>query len=81
MEWKLYMVRCRNGSLYIGIAKDVLKRVATHNLGKGSKSIRAHGLPVELVYQEVVGSYSEALKREHQLKQCSKQEKEKWVGL
>jgi putative endonuclease len=78
--WFLYLVRARNGSLYTGIAKDVEKRIATHNAGKGSKSLRALGLPVVKVYQESVGSYGDALRREAAIKKGSREEKEALVA-
>jgi putative endonuclease len=73
------MLRCKNNALYTGIAKDVLKRLAIHQSGKGSKSLHAMGLPVTLVYTEIVGDYSSALKREHAVKKLSRIEKEKLV--
>lgn len=79
-EYHLYILRAQGGALYTGIAKDVQKRLAQHQAGKGSKSLRALGLPVELVYQEAVGDYSAALKREHQVKKLSRSEKEKLVA-
>ncbi len=36
-EWKVYLVECSDGTYYCGIAKDVAKRVHTHNQGKGAK--------------------------------------------
>jgi len=49
--WKLYILRCRDGSLYTGITTDLEKRVATHNSGKGAKYTRGR-CPLELVYSE-----------------------------
>lgn len=74
--WSVYLARAGNGALYTGIAKDVAKRIATHNQGKGSKSLRALGLPVKVTYQEKVGGYGAALKREHQIKKLTKMAKE-----
>lgn len=71
----VYMVRCADGSLYTGIALDVEKRVARHNLGKGSKYCRAR-LPVQLVYTEEVETFSLALKREYAIKQLTRAQKE-----
>lgn len=74
--WNVYMARAGNGALYTGIAKDVAKRIAVHNQGKGSKSLRALGLPVKVVYQEIVGAFGAALKREHAIKKLTKKAKE-----
>ena len=42
MSYYLYMLRCENGSIYTGIAKDYLKRYEEHLSGKGAKYTRAH---------------------------------------
>ena len=72
--WYLYMVECRDGTLYTGITDDVARRIAMHNSGKGAKSTRGRG-PVVLRYQEICGTFSEALRREIQIKKLSRQEK------
>ena len=76
-NWFVYMVRCNDESLYTGIAIDVERRIDEHNgTGKtGSKYTRARR-PVKLVYQEQHVSRSEALKREMQIKDLLKQDKE-----
>jgi len=74
-EWSLYILRCRNGELYTGIAVDVAKRFEAHCAGKGAKYTRGRG-PLTLVYQEVCGTHSEALKREYWIKMLTRQEKE-----
>lgn len=61
--WKLYILRCGDGSLYTGITTDVESRFAQHNAGKGAKYTRGRG-PLELVYSEECGTHSDALKRE-----------------
>lgn len=77
--WYLYIIRCASGALYTGITIDVEGRIAKHNAGVGAKSVFALGLPVELVYQKEIGSYSEALKEENRIKNLSKEEKEKLI--
>ena len=77
--WYLYIIRCKNGSLYTGITVDIDARIKKHNLGKGAKSVKMMGLPVSLVYTEVVGTHSEALKRECQIKKFSKNDKEELI--
>jgi putative endonuclease len=72
--WKLYILRCRDGSLYTGITTDVEKRFAAHNAGKGAKYTRGRG-PLELVYREECGDHSAALKRELEVKAMSREEK------
>ena len=76
--WKLYILRCGDGSLYTGITTDVAKRLEVHRSGKGAKETRSRG-PLELVYEEECGDHSAALKREHEIKSMSRQEKEKML--
>ena len=47
-SWKVYILRCGDGSLYTGIAVDVEHRLAVHRSGKGAKYTRGRG-PLELV--------------------------------
>ena len=70
----VYMVKCRDGTLYTGTAADVEKRIAVHNSGKGAKYTRSR-LPVTLVYQETVADKSAALKREIAIKRLPRIEK------
>ena len=73
-EWIVYMVRCADGSLYTGIAKDVARRFKQHNAGAASRYTRSR-LPVELVYQEAQQNQSSALKREAAIKAMDRREK------
>jgi len=76
--WYLYMVRCNKGQLYTGISTDVARRFAAHASGKGAKFLRGKG-PLTLLFQKQVGSHSEALKLELQVKKMSKLAKERWI--
>lgn len=76
--WKLYMLRCGDGSLYTGITTDVEKRLEAHRSGKGAKYTRGRG-PLELVYREECGDHSAALKRELQIKGLTRDEKMKLI--
>ena len=78
--WLLYILRCGDGSLYTGIAVDVQARLAVHRSGKGAKYTRGRG-PLELVYTEVCGSHSDALKRELAVKALPIEEKRKLCKL
>lgn len=77
-SWKLYILRCRDGTLYTGITTDVEKRFAAHNAGKGAKYTRGRG-PLELVYREDCGNRSAALKRELEIKALTREEKMKLI--
>lgn len=69
--WHVYMVLCRDGSLYTGIAKDLEKRIKEHNSERtGAKYTRSRR-PVKLVYQEKVSSRSDASKREYAIKKMT----------
>ena len=76
--WKLYILRCGDGSLYTGITTDVPKRLEAHRSGKGAKYTRGRG-PLELVYREECGDHSSALKRELEIKALTREEKEKLI--
>ncbi len=65
--WFVYLVRCRDRSLYCGIAKDVARRIAQHDAGKGARYTRGRG-PVRLVWMERHVSQSAALVREAAVK-------------
>ena len=74
-NYSVYMVCCADNSLYTGIAVDVEKRIEVHNSGKGAKYTRSR-LPVSLVYKEEGFTKSEALKRELEIKDLTRKEKE-----
>lgn len=75
MSWYVYMVRCRDNSLYTGYTNDPQRRLAVHNTGKGAKYTRSR-LPVTLVYQELCSDKQAAQRREYALKQLTKAQKE-----
>lgn len=70
----VYILKCRDNTLYTGYTVDLNRRIETHNKGLGAKYTRGR-LPVEIVYQEVFESKSEAIKREIDLKKLSRIEK------
>ena len=79
-RWYLYLVRCRDGSLYTGITTDVARRVAEHqgNGDAGAKYLRGRG-PLALVFQRKLGSRSLALGVESKVKKLSKARKEELI--
>ena len=72
--WYLYILRCKDGSLYTGITTDVEKRLEAHRSGKGAKYTRGRG-PLELVYREQCGDHSDALRRELEINALTRDEK------
>ncbi len=79
MSWYVYMVRCRDNSLYTGSTDDPERRLAVHNAGKGAKYTRSR-LPVTLVYREACADKGAALRREYALKQLTKAQKEALIA-
>jgi putative endonuclease len=74
--WYLYMIQCGNGHLYTGITKDIGRRFNEHQAGgaKSAKYLKGKG-PLTLVYRECVGSHSQALKLEINIKKLSRPQK------
>jgi putative endonuclease len=75
----VYIVRCADGTLYTGYARDPKEREKVHNSGKGAKYTSSRR-PVSLVYTEPFATVGEALSREHQVKRLSRREKERLLG-
>ena len=73
------MVRCADGTLYTGYARDPHEREKVHNTGRGAH-YTACRRPVRLVYFEACGSRGHALRREHQLKRLRRLAKEALIG-
>ena len=74
MAWYVYMLQCRDDSLYTGCTDNVERRLAVHRSGKGAKYTRSR-LPVTLVYQEEVADRPAALRREAAIKRLRRAEK------
>ena len=77
-KWYLYILRCKDNTLYTGITTDVSRRLEAHRSGKGAKYTRGRA-PLELVYQECCGNHSDALKRELEIKSLSRAQKDKMI--
>ena len=71
----VYILRCADGTLYTGYARDPTQREQVHNNGRGAKYTVGRR-PVRLVYSEACRSVRQALKREHQLKRWTRTRKE-----
>ena len=72
-DWSIYIVRCRDGSLYTGIALDVRRRLAQHEAGnrRGAKYLRGRG-PLRLALARRVGPRSLALAVEARIKRLTR---------
>ncbi len=69
--WFVYILRCKDKSLYTGITTDLKNRVLKHNQGKGAKYTRSRR-PVKLVWSEKTKSESSARKKEAQIKNLTR---------
>ncbi len=78
--WFVYVVRCRDGTLYTGISRDVDARLAKHNQGKGARYTRGRG-PVALVHAERLPNQAAALRREAAIKALPRQAKLQLAGV
>ena len=76
-SWWLYVLECRGGILYTGIAKDVEARFGLHLKGAGAKFTRLNP-PVRILARACLSTKSEALRAEHALKQLPRVEKLRW---
>jgi putative endonuclease len=77
-DWTVYILRCRDGSLYTGVAKDVQAWVKQYSEGRGATYTRIR-LPVKLLYQHEGLTHSEALIREAQIKALPRSKKEEII--
>ncbi len=75
VSWSVYLLRCKDGSLYCGITNDLKARLKKHNDGTGAKYTRGRG-PVELVWKKKMKTPTDARKKEAEIKKLKKSEKE-----
>ena len=75
----MYIRRCRDASLYPGVAKDLRARVRKHEAGTASRYTRARR-PVVLVWSRRVRTWSKALREERRIKQLKRRAKEALVA-
>ena len=76
--WWLYLLMCRDGRTYAGIATDVAARFAVHCSGKGAKFTRSNP-PVRVLGARAFASKSEALKAEAALKKLDRPQRLVWA--
>lgn len=70
----VYIVRCKDGTLYTGWSVDVETRVRAHNTGRGARYTKTRR-PVKLIYSEEVPTRGDALRRERAIKRLSRAQK------
>ena len=76
--WSVYILKCGDGTYYTGISNDVDKRLQKHQKGFGAKYTRGRS-PLTMVYNEVIGTRSEASKEEYRIKKLTRIEKIKLI--
>jgi len=76
----VYLLECRDGSLYCGYTTDIQKRLIVHNSGKGAKYTKSR-LPVKLAYFEECETKSDALKREAAIKKLKRHQKLELINM
>ena len=75
----MYILQCRDSTLYTGAAKDLQARVRKHEAGTASRYTRAR-LPVVLVWSRRVRTWSKALREEHRIKQLARTAKQALIA-
>jgi len=78
VSYFIYIIRCLDGSYYTGSTNDIEKRFKKHLKGCGAQYTKSHK-PEKIVYQEESPTKSDALKREAEIKNWSREKKEKLV--
>jgi putative endonuclease len=75
----VYLLRCRDGSLYCGWTNDLARRLTRHNAGTGAAYTRSRR-PVALVWHEECAGRGAALSREHAIKRLARRDKLRLVA-
>lgn len=79
-DYSLYIIRCRDGSLYTGITTDVERRFREHESGKrGSRFLRGRG-PLRIEFCERLGSRDRAQRFEYRVKRMAREHKEALIA-
>ncbi len=78
MNWQVYIILCKDKSLYTGITTAVQRRFAQHLAGTGAKYFRGHS-PLRLVYLEEGHDRSSASRREAEIKKLCPKDKRRLI--
>ena len=79
MAFHVYILRCSDGTFYVGHTESLDERIAAHNAGRACAYTR-HRRPVELAHTESFDTPSDAVRRENQLKKWSRKKKEALIN-
>ena len=74
----VYMVRCKDDTIYTGYTSDLKRRIDQHNAGTGSRYTRAR-IPVKLVWTDEFATRRQAMRREIAIKRLGRPRKLKMV--
>ena len=76
--WSVYIIQCRDQTLYTGITNNLTKRLEMHESGQAAKYTKGRG-PFKLVYQEFFENRSLSTKREYEIKKFTKEDKNRLI--
>ena len=76
--WSVYIIQCRDQTLYTGITNNLTNRLEMHESGQAAKSTKGRG-PFKLVYQEFFENRSLSTKRESEIKKFTKEDKNRLI--
>ncbi len=79
MSYFAYILKCSDGTFYIGSTNDLEKRLHQHNNLKSGAHYTKIRRPVKLIYQEELKEFGESRKREAELKRLSRKEKNELI--
>lgn len=74
----VYILKCKDDTLYTGWTNDLEKRIKMHKEGRGAKYTRGRG-PLELVYYQEFLDRKDAMKTEYKIKKMKREEKIKLI--
>jgi putative endonuclease len=73
-RWFVYIARCADGSIYVGIARDVRQRISAHDAGRGARYTRGRG-PLTVLATRRCATQGDALRLELTLKRLARRDK------
>lgn len=73
-----YIIECNDGTYYTGWTNNLDRRLKAHNDGKGAKYTKTRR-PVTLIYYEIFETKEQAMRREYEIKQMNRRQKEKLI--
>ncbi|MCX6355765.1 MAG: GIY-YIG nuclease family protein [Candidatus Aureabacteria bacterium] len=78
-RWQVYIIQCKDGTLYTGVTNNLAHRIDAHNCGKGCRYTKCRR-PVKLLHAASFPDKSAAMRREAEIKKWSRREKEEFLG-